>query len=137
MSLASQREIMRKIRGDETTRHEFMAWLRKIRDRAGLTQGQMSEMLGFSSLAYGRWERGQCVPGWNLIVRLGNLHKALENAAKNGVAPLKVQGLVGVLAQPQVVGVPTVGECDARDRLQEDLGSSRPERSDRSAVQEP
>ena len=112
MSLASQREIMRKIRGDETTRHEFMAWLRRIRDHSGLTQGQMSEMLGFSSLTYGRWERGQCVPGWNLIVRLGSLHKALENAAKNGGG-------------------------DARGRLQEDLGSSHVERGERSAVQEP
>ncbi|MFH1741007.1 MAG: helix-turn-helix transcriptional regulator [bacterium] len=108
MSLASQRGIVRIIRGDENSRREFVAWIKRIRKRAGLTQQEMSALLGRSPTVYGTWESGQHVPGWNLIVRVRTLHMALENATKNG-------------------------ECNARARLQEGLGSSHGVCGERSA----
>lgn len=44
--------------------------MRELREQAGLTQGQLAEMVGCTWEAVSRWERGAREPGWTQVLAL-------------------------------------------------------------------
>ena len=46
--------------------------LAALRIAAGLTQQQLADLVGVRMLAIGRWERGQCTPSGENLVKLAH-----------------------------------------------------------------
>jgi len=66
-------------------RAEFGAFMKRMRERAGLTQGQLAAQLGYTCGQFvSNWERGHTMPPIGKLPRiaraLGTSHRAVEKA---------------------------------------------------------
>ena len=54
------------------------AWARQIRERAGLTQGEMARLVGVTQAAISRYELGRAVPRTGILSRYAEVLGRLE-----------------------------------------------------------
>ena len=62
--------------------------IRSLRQRSGLSQQALGEMLGVSAVAVGKWERGQTQPDINSLSRMADIfHTTIDDLCGRDAAP--------------------------------------------------
>lgn len=77
----------------------FASLLKELREKTGLTQGKISEILNVQTRTYGSWERGERQPDFETLVKIADYfnvstdyllgRKPMDITIVHGAPPLK------------------------------------------------
>lgn len=65
--------------------------LRKLRDHAGLTQGEMAEVVGYTKIYVWKLEKGLRMPSQAMVIALASKLKISEDWLRCGKGPMVVK----------------------------------------------